>query len=184
MRAITAGLFISLDGVVEAPQNWHFPYLNDQMHTEVGAQMLAADTMLLGRNTYEEFAGHWATQGSDVPFADQINGIPKLVASRTLTDVTWQNSCLIDGDVATELRALKSGPGKNIASSGSPTLVRHLLEEDLLDELHLLVHPLVVGTGQRLFPDGSGSVPLELTDSAVFDTGVLNLTYRRSGDQH
>ncbi len=129
MRAITAGLFISLDGVVEAPQNWHFPYLNDQMHTEVGAQMLAADTMLLGRNTYEEFAGHWATQGSDVPFADQINGIPKLVASRTLTDVTWQNSGLIDGDVATELRALKSGPGKNIAISGSPTLVRHLLEE-------------------------------------------------------
>jgi len=184
MRTITAGLFISLDGVVEAPQNWHFPYLNDEMQAEVGAQMLAADTMLLGRHTYEEFAGHWATQGSDVPFADQINGIPKLVASRTLSSVTWQNSRLIDGDVATELRSLKAGPGRNIAISGSPTLVRHLLEQDLLDELHLLVHPLIVGKGLRLFPDGTNSIPLELIDSATFTTGVLNLTYRRSGDKH
>ena len=92
MRKIVAGLFVSLDGVVEAPETWHFPYFNDEMGEIVASQMAAADTMLLGRRTYEEFAAYWADKGSEVDFADQINNTPKLVASTTLESVGWQNS--------------------------------------------------------------------------------------------
>ena len=135
MRKIVAGLFISLDGVVEAPEQWHFPYFNDEMGEAVGSQMAAADTLLLGRQTYEEFAGYWADKGSDVEFADAINTIPKLVASTTLASATWQNSTLLGADVAQELRRIKQEPGKDISISGSPTLVRSLLRDGLIDEL-------------------------------------------------
>jgi len=178
MRKIVAGLFISLDGVVEAPETWHFPYFNDEMGAAVAAQMAAADTMLLGRRTYEGFAAFWPNQGSDVPAADQMNATPKLVASTTLTSVDWQNSTLIKGDVAEELTRLKQGPGKDIAVTGSSTLVRSLLRDGVLDELRLLVHPIVVGQGARLFPDGTSRHPLRLVDATTFTTGVLYLTYR------
>jgi dihydrofolate reductase len=177
MRKIVAGLFISLDGVVEAPETWHFPYFNDEMGEAVGAQMAAADTMLLGRQTYEEFAAYWADKGSDVDFADVMNETPKLVASTTLASVDWQNSTLLGKDVAGELRRLKQEPGKNISITGSPTLVRSLLREGLIDELRLLVHPIVVGSGKRLFVDQEERVPLKLLDSTTFSTGVLYLTY-------
>src|SRR5687768_525378 len=124
MRTITAGLSISLDGVVEAPEQWHFPYFNDEMGEAVASQMADADTMLLGRRTYQEFAAYWPNQGDDVPLAAAINGTPKLVASTTLESVEWQNSTLIEGDVATELRRLRETPGKKIAITGSVTLVR------------------------------------------------------------
>ena len=178
MRKIVAGLFISLDGVVEAPETWHFPYFNDEMGEAVTAQMAAADTMLLGRRTYEDFASFWPNQGSDVPMADQMNGTPKLVASTTLTSVDWQNSTLIIGTVAEELTRLKQQPGGEISITGSPTLVRSLLRDGVLDELRLLMHPIVVGHGKRLFPDGEPTTPLELVDSKTFSTGVLYLTYR------
>ncbi|HEU0212950.1 MAG TPA: dihydrofolate reductase family protein [Jiangellaceae bacterium] len=177
MRKIVAGLFISLDGVVEAPETWHFPYLNDEMIQVVGSQMADADTMLLGRMTYEEFASYWPHQGSDVEMADFMNSTPKLVASTTLDTVDWQNSTLIKGDVAKELAALKKQPGKSISITGSPTLVRSLLRDNVLDELQLLVHPIVVGSGKRLFEDGSGRIPLDLVRSTTFSTGVLSLTY-------
>jgi dihydrofolate reductase len=177
MRNIVAGLFISLDGVVEAPETWHFPYFNHEMGEIVGSQMAAADTMLLGRQTYEEFAGYWADKGGDVDFADQINGIPKLVASTTLDSVEWQNSSLIRGDVATELRRIKQEPGREISITGSPTLVRSLLRDGVLDELRLLVHPIVVGQGKRLFVDGGDRVPLKLADTRTLSTGVQYLTY-------
>ncbi|HSL32275.1 MAG TPA: dihydrofolate reductase family protein [Candidatus Limnocylindrales bacterium] len=177
MRKIVAGLFISLDGVVEAPETWHFPYFNDEMGQAVASQMAESDTMLLGRRTYEEFAAYWPNQGTDVEFASVMNGTPKLVASTTLEDVSWQNATLIEGDVAEALTKLKAGPGKDISITGSPTLVRSLLSAGVLDELRLLVHPIVVGTGKRLFPDGTGQTPLRLTKSATFSTGVLSLTY-------
>ena len=177
MRKIVAGLFISLDGVVEAPETWHFPYFNDEMGEIVGSQMAAADTMLLGRRTYEEFAGYWADKGNDVEFADQINGSPKLVVSTTLDTVDWQNSSLIRGDVATELRRIKEEPGKDISITGSPTLVRSLLRNGVLDELRLLVHPIVVGHGKRLFEDGGDQVPLRLASARTLSSGVLYLTY-------
>jgi dihydrofolate reductase len=178
MRKIVAGLFISLDGVVEAPENWQMPYFNDEMGEAVGTKMAAADTMLLGRRTYQEFADFWPNQPSDEEFADQINSIPKLVASTTLDRVDWQNSTLIRGNVAEELAKLKEQPGKDINVTGSVTLVQSLLRDDLLDELGLLVHPIVVGTGKRLFEPGSGQIPLTLVDSQTFSTGVVSLTYQ------
>jgi len=177
MRKIVAGLFVSLDGVMESPERWHFPYFNDEMGEAVGSQMAEADTMLLGRRTYQEFAGYWADKTSDVPFADQMNDTPKLVASTTLDAVEWRNSTLIKGNVAEELTRLKQQPGKNISISGSATLVRSLLRDGVLDELRLLVHPIVVGGGRRLFEGMSDQIPLRLVDAKTFSTGVLYLTY-------
>jgi dihydrofolate reductase len=180
MRKINAGLFMSLDGVVEAPQTWHFPYFDDQMGAAVGEMMGGADTMLLGRQTYQEFADYWPNADPADAITAKMNETPKLVASRTLDRVEWQNSTLLDGDAADALRAIKAGPGGDIGISGSPTLVRSLLDAGVLDELRLLVHPIVVGHGKRLFPDGTSTVPLALTASTVFDSGVLYLTYRRA----
>ncbi len=177
MRKIVAGLFISLDGVVEAPDQWHFPYFNDEMGEAVGNQIAAADTMLLGRRTYQEFADFWPQQGSDVELADYMNDTPKVVVSTTLDTVAWRNSTLISRDVANAIRELKQQPGKNIGITGSGTLVRSLLRDKLLDELHLLVHPIVVGGGKRLFPEGIEQMPLKLVDSRTFSTGVLSLVY-------
>ena len=179
MRKIVAGLFISLDGVTESPDQWHFPYFNDEMGEAVGTQMAASDTMLLGRVTYQEFAGYWPHQNSaDVPVADFMNNTPKVVVSTTLDAVAWQNSTLIKENVVEELTKLKQQPGKDISITGSSTLVRSLLRDGLLDELQLLVHPIVVGRGKRLFPDGTEQLPLELVAAKTFSTGVLALTYR------
>ncbi len=177
MRKIVAGLFISLDGVIEAPQTWHFPYFNDEMGAAVGAQMAASDAMLLGRVTYQEFAAFWPSAPADDPFTAVMNNTPKYVVSTTLETAEWQNTTLINGNIAEEIAQLKQQPGKEIGITGSATLVRSLLRMNLLDELRLLVHPIVVGTGKRLFPDGSEQTPLKLADSRTFSTGVVYLTY-------
>lgn len=177
MRKIVAGLFIALDGVFEAPDQWHFPYFNDEMGAAVDAQMKTSDTMLLGRKTYEEFAGFWPDQSADdIDIATYMNETPKLVVSNTLTSLDWQNSTLVSGDVNEQLRQAKQQPGKNIGITGSGTLVRTLLRDGLLDELHLLMHPIAAGKGKRLFDDDH-QYPLELVESNVFSTGVLYLTY-------
>jgi dihydrofolate reductase len=178
VRKIVAGLFISLDGVYEAPDQWHFPYFNDEMGEAVQAQMDAADTMLLGRVTYQEFASYWPHQSNDeVPIADYMNTMPKVVVSETLDSLDWQNSTLIKGNVVEELTLLKQQPGKNIGITGSGTLVASLLRAGLLDELRLLVHPIVVGKGKRLFATEEESRGLRLADAQTFSTGVLSLTY-------
>jgi dihydrofolate reductase len=185
MRKIVAGLFLSLDGVYEAPGEWHFPYFNDEMGAAVDEQMKAADAMLLGRVTYQEFASFWPQQSSDdVDIADYMNTTPKLVVSNTLDTLEWQNSTLISGNVNEELNRLKQQRGKNIAITGSGTLVRTLLRDGLLDELRLLVHPIVAGSGKRLFPDGIGQQPLELVDAKTFSTGVLYLTYQPAASEN
>ncbi|RJL23084.1 dihydrofolate reductase family protein [Bailinhaonella thermotolerans] len=176
MRKIIAGLFISADGVVEAPERWHFPYFDDEMGAAVAAQMDGADALLLGRRTYEDFVGHWPHQGDDVPFARHINSVAKYVVSTTLDGSNWNNTTVIRANVLDEIAALKSRPGGHIGMSGSPTLVRTLIGAGLLDELRLLVHPIVLGAGRRLW-DGLDKTPLTLTGSAVFGTGVLSLTY-------
>ena len=179
MRKIVSGLFISLDGVVEAPDKWHFPYFNDEMGAAVNAQAAEADTLLFGRVTYQEFASYWPDKGSEVPFSDHINNTPKLVASRTLDKVEWRNSNILRGNVADALNKLKQLPGPNISMIGSATLVRSLLQDDVLDELRLLVHPIVVGRGKKLF-EGDVQKKLKLVDSKTFQTGVLNLIYQRA----
>ncbi|MFI6803319.1 dihydrofolate reductase family protein [Streptosporangium canum] len=175
-RKIVAGLFMSLDGVVEAPEKWHFPYLNEEMGAAVGSMHAEADTLLMGRVTYETFAAVWPHRTGEL--ADQINGIRKLVVSTTLAKADWQNSTLIDGDVIAALSALKRQPGKCINLSGSINLTRALLAAGLIDRLRLLVHPIVLGAGQRLFPEGTGVVPLKLIRSVAFTTGVMDLTYQ------
>ncbi|GAA1611746.1 dihydrofolate reductase family protein [Kribbella sancticallisti] len=178
MRKIVASLFISLDGVVEAPDTWHFPYFNDEMGAVIGAQVADSDTMLLGRNTWQEFAGFWPQQGADVEMATQMNEVAKLVVSTTLDSVDgWQNSTLLKGDPIEELTAIKSTPGKNLNVVGSVTLVRSLLRAKVLDELHLLVHPIAVGHGVRLFDEGE-TQPLALVSATTFETGVLHTVYR------
>ncbi len=184
MRKIVAALFITLDGVIESPDKWHFPYFNDEMGAAVGAAMAASDAMLLGRQTYQEFASFWPNQPAEDPFAQQMNNTPKYVVSTTLDSVDWQNSTLIKGgNLVEEITRLKQQAGKNIAITGSAALVRSLLRDGLLDELNLLMHPIVVGSGKRLFPDGTDQIPLMLVSAQTFSTGVLNLTYQRSGKE-
>jgi dihydrofolate reductase len=181
MRKITGAFFISLDGVVEAPEKWHFPYFNDEMGEAIGTAMTEADALMMGRVLYQEWSAFWPSQSQDDPFAAFINNTRKYVVSTTLDTVEWNNSVLINGDVMTEIASLKQQPGKNIAMSGSGTLVRSLLDNDLLDELHLMVHPIVVGNGKRLFPDGSKQHPLKLAEARTFSTGVVYLIYQRDG---
>ena len=183
VRKVTAGLFVSLDGVTESPERWQLPYFDDEMGEAVGAAMNAADAMLLGRVTYQEFASYWpGVSPEDQPFAGYMNDTPKHVVSTTLEEpLGWNNSTLIKGNVVEEITKLKQQPGKNIGVTGSATLVRALLRDDLLDELGLMVHPVVVGSGRRLFEDWGDLKRLELVDSRTFGTGVVYLTYRPAG---
>jgi dihydrofolate reductase len=174
-RRVISTFFVSLDGVVEAPQDWHFPYFNDEMAAAIGAAMGSSDAMLVGRVTYQVWAGFWPD--ADDEMADYMNNTPKYVASRTLDKVEWSNSRLLEGDVPSAVAALKEKPGKDIVMSGSATLARSLLREGLVDELHLMIHPVVVGEGARLFPNGEKHA-LELVDSKTFGTGVVYAIYR------
>jgi dihydrofolate reductase len=179
MRKIVAGLFISLDGVVEGANEWMGPWFNEELGQAVGSMMGAQDAMLLGRVTYQEFAGHWPQQTGEM--ADTMNGTAKYVVSGTLPSADWQNSTLIPADRAfAEIAELKQQPGKNIGMTGSATLVSSLLREGLLDELHLFVFPVVVGSGKRLFGAGGGQLPLKLLGSAAFQTGAVHLTYAKA----
>ncbi|MEU7896297.1 dihydrofolate reductase family protein [Nonomuraea sp. NPDC049152] len=175
-RKIVTGLFMSLDGVVEAPETWHFPYLNEELTAAIADVHAEADTLLMGRATYESFAAVWPHQSGEL--ADQLNNMSKLVVSTTLDKADWHNSTVIDGDITATLTQLKQRPGGNIVLSGSISLMRGLLEAGLIDELRLLVHPIVLGAGMRLFTEDTGQVPLKLTRSVTFTTGVLDLTYQ------
>ena len=178
MRKIRSNFFISLDGVVESPDQWHFPYFNDEMGNAVGAAFQGNDAMLMGRVLYEEWSAYWP-QNADQPFGDVINPIKKYVLSDSLTSADWENTEIIGGDgTADKLREIKAGEGGDIGMSGSATTVRWLLKEGLLDELNLLVHPIAVGTRlARLFPPDEPTIPLRLLRSEAFATGVLNLSY-------
>jgi dihydrofolate reductase len=174
LRKIIASLFVSLDGVAEAPDTWHFPYFDDEMGSAVGAAMADSDAMLLGRVQYEQFAAYWPT--SEDEFAGFMNNQKKYVVTTTLTEATWNNTEIITGDVLGALRALKDSEGKDIAITGSLTLVRSLLKAGLLDRLQLFVHPLVLGKGARWF-DGLQDVKLTLASAEAFGSGVINQVY-------
>jgi dihydrofolate reductase len=174
MGFIKSSLFISLDGVVESPETWHFDYFNDEMGAVVGELMAGNDATLLGRQTYDEFAGYWPNADPNDPITGQMNGSRKYVVSTTISQPSWENSTVISGDVKAALTELKQET--RLGTTGSATLVRWLLEERLVDELHLLVHPVVVGHGKKLFADGA-KVPLQLVSSTAFQTGVLHLVY-------
>ena len=183
MRKIIANLFISLDGVVENPADWHFPYFNDEMGAAVDAVLGATDTLLLGRKTYDDHAAAWpereAAGEEDAEFAKKLGDARKIVVSRQPhLGLTWRNSEQLRGDLVEGVTALKNEPGAgNIAMSGSISVVRQLLAAGLLDELRLLVHPIAVRKGMRLFDEGERPIPLRLISSQAFSTGVLNLVY-------
>ena len=181
MRKIIAGLFVSLDGVVEDPQDWHFPYFNDEMGAAVTATLGAADIVLFGRKTYDSFAGAWpereAAGGEDAGMAKALGDARKIVVSNQRLEFTWRNSEQLEGDLVEAVAALKNQGDTNIGLSGSVSVVRQLLAAGLLDELHLLVHPIAIRKGMRLFDEGEAAVPLRLISSETFKTGVLNLVY-------
>lgn len=180
MRKIVSGLFISLDGITESPDKWQLDFFDDDLGAAMAAHTAVEDTILLGRVTYQDWVGYWPTS-TDEPYASHINNTPKYVVSTTLDKVDWgkwDKPKLIKGNVAGEIAKLKQQPGKNIGVAGSPTLVRSLLQDNLLDELTLMVHPIVVGSGKRLFKEASGPRRLKLVDSKTTSTGVAILTYQ------
>jgi dihydrofolate reductase len=184
MRKIVAGMFMTLDGVVEAPEKWNPPYYNDEMNEAVLAQLAASGTHLFGRRSYELFRSVFTGPAADrIPHAPMMTTKPKVVVSATLAEAEadWGPTTVIRADVRAELATLKAQPGPDISVGASGTLVRFLLRQGLLDELQLLVHPLVRGTGQRLFSEPDGPVPLTLTSSETFSTGVVRLTYEPVG---
>jgi dihydrofolate reductase len=182
MRKIISNVFISLDGVIDGLEDWHFPYFNDEMGAAVDDVFSTSDTLLLGRKTYDDHAAAWpdreAEGGEDADFAKLLGDARKIVVSRQRPELTWRNSEHLQGDLVEAVSALKSQPGdRNIATSGSISVVRQLLAAGLLDELRLLVHPIAVRKGRRLFDEGEPPIPLRLISSKAFSTGVLSLVY-------
>ena len=175
MRKIKAWLFVTLDGVVEAPENWVMS--DEKMFEEQTADYAASDALLLGRRTYEIFAASWPERGSDVDNADWMNNTQKYVASTTLEAPEWQNTTVLEGDIREKVSRLKQADGQDITVNGSASLVRSLLAWGLLDELRLFLHPLVLGSGKKLFDEVEDEIALELTESHTFGNGVISLSY-------
>jgi dihydrofolate reductase len=182
MATIVSTLFSSLDGVVEIDPAWHFPYFDENMGAAVTDDYADVDVLLIGRVTYDSFAGAWpdreAAGGEDSTFAKQLGDVRKVVATRGEQDLGWRNVEAIRGDLIDSVRALKQEPGVNkILVAGSISVVRQLLAAGLVDELRLLVHPVAARHGERLFDDGSAIYPLRLLRSDSFPTGVVRLIY-------
>jgi dihydrofolate reductase len=186
MRKITAGLFIAVDGVIEDPQDWHFPYFNDEMGVAVDNQLGSADTVLLGRKTYDSFAGAWPDRESageeDAPMAKQLGDLRKVVVSRKPLEFTWRNSEQLDGELVEAVAALKADPAvRGVLVPGSISVVQQLLAAGLVDELRLLVHPVAARSGRRLFDDGDAPYHLAVRATEVFPTGVIRVIYSPTG---
>jgi dihydrofolate reductase len=194
MRRVIVTEFVSLDGVMQAPGHldedreggfeqggWQVPYFDDVMGTAVDKGLRTAGGLLLGRRTYEHFAGYWPTAPEDQE-PELMNDLPKFVASTSLEEpLTWSNSILLKGDVSEAVTKLKDRPGSDLLVLGSGELAQTLLRDNLVDEYQLRVHPLVIGSGTRLFRDGDSRKLLRLVDSTTTGTGVLLLTYRPEG---
>jgi dihydrofolate reductase len=179
MRKVTAGLFHSIDGVVEAPDQWQFDAFDAELGAALGRVMSAVDTVILGRKGYEDWAGYWPNAKADQDFAGFINNVPKFVASRTLKGpLAWQNATLIAGDLEPFVRDLKGRPGGDIAVMASISLVRALFLAGLIDELTLITHPVIAGSGRRhLFELTEPTTRLALLASERTSKGNVVSTY-------
>ncbi len=183
MRKVTSGLFHSVDGVVSDPFLWQFDSFDEDMGNALTGVMERVDTVVLGRVSYQEWAGYWPTASADQDFAGFINGVDKFVASRTLAEpLEWQNSHLIEGPLEDFVSGLKERDGGEIAVMGSISVVRHLLFAGLLDELTLMTHPVVAGSGRHLFEPGDPTTRLSLTDQYRTSKGNVVSTYSRLGE--
>jgi dihydrofolate reductase len=185
MAKLIVSEFVTLDGVMEAPggeeghphTGWVFDFVSPEQEQYKLDEVMEADALLLGRVTYEGFSGAWPERGG--PFADKMNGMPKYVVSTTLEDPEWNNTSVMR-DVK-DVSGLKEGDGGPIVVAGSRTLVHGLMEHDLVDEFRLMIFPVVLGSGARLFPDAPDKTPLELVDTQVFNSGVVVQSYRPQG---
>ena len=176
MRKLIEGTFVSLDGVVDSQEQWALPFFDDENKSAALAALSEIDAFLLGRVTYEKFSASWPQIKGD-PYFDKINALPKFVASTTLRKTTW-NSTLINGDVVEEISRLKSQAGKNIMKYGTTGLDQTLMKHNLVDELRLLIVPVVVGKGRRLFEGfDTADLKLTLTGTTRFRNGVVSLCY-------
>lgn len=176
MRKVTVTEFLSLDGVMEAPR-WTLPYWTNELARFKHAELFASDAVLLGRKTYENFARAWPPRAGVDDYADRMNSLPKHVVSTTLQCASWQNSTIINGDIAAAIQQLKAQPGGNLLVFGSGVLVTYLTAQRLVDEYRLLIYPVVLGKGQRLFGGGS-NLRLKLVESHPFGSGVIALIYQ------
>jgi dihydrofolate reductase len=176
MRKLKAWLYMTLDGVVEAPENWVMP--DEEMFEEQTADYASSDALLLGRRTYEIFTASWPQRGGDVANADWMNNTKKYVASTTLDSPEWQNTTVLKGDVLEAVSRLKQEDGATITVNGSGALLSSLLNAGLVDELRIFLHPVVLGSGARLFDNAGALGSLELTHCHAYDNGVVSLTYQ------
>ncbi|MGH8897555.1 MAG: dihydrofolate reductase family protein [Egibacteraceae bacterium] len=194
MSKLVVGTFLSLDGVMQAPGGpdedpsdgfthggWSVAYWDDAMGRIIDEWTEQADSLLLGRKTYEIFAAHWPHVTDDDPVSAKLNSVPKYVASTTLDRVEWNNSTLINGDLAREVGKLKDQPGGEIQVHGSCQLIQTLMKHDLVDEYRLWTFPVLLGSGKRLFGDGTMPSGLKLIDTKTSDTGVVIHSYQRAG---
>jgi dihydrofolate reductase len=188
MRKIVVSEFITLDGVVEAPgseitlgsrSGWTFPYGSEEFMKFKFDELFAADSLLLGRVTYDGFAAAWPAMKDGSGFADRMNGLPKYVASSSLTAPSWSNSRILAGDIEKELLDLKKEPGRDILVYGSVELSRWLAVRDLVDEWRLLVYPVILGAGKRLFAEAPAPMPLALLESRIMEKGLVLQRYGR-----
>jgi dihydrofolate reductase len=195
MGKLVVGTFVTLDGVMQAPGGpdedreggfehggWLAPHFDETGGQVMDELMSRADALLLGRKTYEIFAGYWPNVGDENSMAKKLNSVPKYVASRTLQSVDWNNSNLLGSDAAEEVARLKEEIDGEIHVTGSGNLIQTLLKNDLVDEFQLLVFPVVLGTGKRLFADGTIPRGLRLTDSKASPSGVVIQRYERVGE--
>lgn len=191
MRTLKVIEFMSLDGVVQAPGDpdedrdggfehggWQRPYFDDIFVQQAGPGMSTTHAQLFGRRTFEKMAAFWPTQGDDDPFAKHLNHVQKYVASRTLTETSWGPTTILSGDVPSQVRELKEHDDGTISVLGSPGLVQTLMAHDLVDEYAIAIHPVVLGSGKKLFRDAEQVRRLELVGSVTTTTGVLMTTYR------
>ena len=195
MRSLVVAAFVTLDNVMQAPGGpdedptggftqggWSVNYWDEAMGATMGEYFAKPFDLLLGRRTYEIFAAHWPHVGADDPTGVTLNSARKYVASRTLDQVEWNNSVLLEGDVADAVAALKADDGPDIVTQGSSDLIQTLLQHDLVDEFRIWTFPVVVGPGKRLFGEGTVPAGLQLVDSTTSSTGVVMAIYRRGGD--
>jgi dihydrofolate reductase len=188
MRRVVVTEFLTLDGVMEAPGGefhpdgkggWTFAFFSDEAGKFKFDELFAADALLLGRVTYQHFAAAWPTMTDEAGFAERMNGLPKYVASTTLRAPLDWNATLLEGDLADAVATLKEEDGQDLLVLGSADLVHTLLAHDLVDEFRLMIFPIVLGSGKRLFKDGIDTRALELASSTPFASGVVALSYQR-----
>ena len=191
MRKVIVSEYVTLDGVMEDPGGgegtkhggWSFQFWNEEAAKFKFDELFASDALLLGRVTYQGFAKAWPSMTDEQGFADRMNSLPKFVVSTTLEKLEWNNSRLIKDNITEEVSKLKQQPGQDILIAGSVELVHTLMQHDLIDEYRIMVHPVVVGSGKRLFRDGSQNKVLKLVDAKTFNSGIVVLSYQPAGKE-